>query len=141
MARADLSRTARPPRTRVGAVLVGTLAAFGIVTSGAVLAVVAAGFMQWRSSVPRLVDDGLPVLILLGSMVIAGRVAVVVAGALGMISAAGTAAMVGVIGLVVVRETAAHGDPIDPPQVGLAVLVVMLVVGGSAWAVNRHRRR
>lgn len=141
MARADVSRTAQPPRTPVGAVLIGSLAAFGIITSGAVLAVVAAGALQWATNVPQLVDDGLPIVILLGAMLIAGLVAADIAGPLAMMSAAVAAATVGVLGLVVVKDTDAHGEAIDPLQVGLATLVVLLTVGGSAWAVNRHRRR
>ena len=75
-ARSAVSRTARPPRTSLGAVVIGSLAAFGIITSGAVLALVAAGFMQWRPGIPDLVDEGLPLLLLLGGMLLAGRVAV-----------------------------------------------------------------
>ena len=141
MAHSDSARRAHLPHTRVGAVLIGSLAAFGIIISGAVLALVAAGFMQWRSGIPHYVDEGLPLLLLFGGMLLAGRVAVDVAGSLGIVSAAGAAALVGLLGLMVVRDTAAHGDSIDPAQVGIAALVVLLLVGGTAWVVNWHRRR
>ena len=110
--------------------------------SGAVLGLVAAGFMQWRPGMPlHLVDDGLPLLFLFGGMLLAGRVAVDVAGSLGIVSAAAAAAVVGLVGLMVVKDTAAHGDSIDPPQVGLAALVVLLLVGGTAAIINWHRQR
>jgi len=122
-------------------VLTGSLAAFGIIMSGAVLALVAAGFMQWRPGIPQWVDDGLPLLLLLGGMLLAGRVSVDVAGSLGMFCAVGAAALVGLLGLMVVRDTAAHGDSIDPAQVGIAALVVLLLVGATASVVGWHRRR
>jgi len=141
MAHSETSRRTHLPRTHVGAVLIGSIAAFGIIISGAVLALVAAGFMQWRPGIPDLVDEGLPLLVLLGGMLLAGRVAVDVAGSLGIVSAAGAAALVGLLGLMVVKDTAAHGDSIDPAQVGIAALVVLLLVGATASVVNWHRHR
>lgn len=141
MAHFDVSRRSHLPRTHIGAVIIGSIAAFGILISGAVLAMVAAGFMQWRSGVPQSVDEGLPLVLLAGGMVLAGRVAVDVAGTLGVLCAAGAAAMVGLLGLAVVRDTAAHGDPIEPAQVGIAALVVLAIAGGSAWVTTWHRRR
>lgn len=135
------NRTHTPPRVTLATVLIGTLASFGITVSGGVLALVVAGFLQWKTQLPPIVDDGLPLLILGGGMLVAGRVAVDVAGRLGMLCAVGAAVLTGAIGLQISIATEAHGDAIEPLQVLIASLLVLAVVGGAAWVIRFRRSK
>ena len=123
-----------------GNVIVGSLAAFGIIVSSAVLSVVVAGLLQWRSSFPDFIDDGLPLLVIAAGMVMAGRVAADVAARHAIWCAVGASLLTAAVGMVVEATTAAHGDALEPPQVAIAAVVVLLITGASAWAVQ-HRRR
>lgn len=126
-------------RSAVGDVVVGSLAAFGIIVSGAVIGVVVAGLLQWRSSVPDLIDDGLPLAVMAVSMVMAGRVAVDVAGRHGLLCAAGAAVLTAATGAALAINTSTHGDAIEAPHVIIAALVV-LVLTGATVRITQWRR-
>jgi hypothetical protein len=121
------------------AVVTGAAAVFGLLVSGAVLAVAVAGFLQWGPTYPAAIDEGLPLLVMVVAMLLAGRVAVDVAGRRGVLSAVGGALIVAAIGVMVSRSSEAHGDAVEPPQVLLATVVVLVLTGGSAWFVAHHR--
>ncbi len=130
-----------PRRSTVANVVIGSLATFGVTVSGAMLAVVVAGLLQWKLTVPDLLDDGLPLLMLGGGMLVAGRVAVDVAGAAALWCAVGAATLTASIGALISATTSAHGDGIEPLQVLYASLIVLVAIGGSAWLIQRRRRR
>jgi hypothetical protein len=130
------------PASRVERILAATAAVFGLLVSGGVFAIVVAGLLQWGPAYPDWLDDGLPLLVLAIGMLLAGRVAVDVAGPRGGLLAALLAAvLLGVLGYAVSRSSEAHGDGVEVGQVLLAVLVVMLLAGGSAALVGRRRAR
>lgn len=133
--------TSAAARPTTATVLIGSLAAFGITVSGAVLALAVAGFLQWKVHLPDLFDDGLPLLILAGGMLIAGRVAVDVAGRAGTLCALGAAVLIGAIGMEISITTEAHGDAVEPVQALYAAMLVLVIVGGSAWAITRRRQK
>lgn len=141
MTEQPLASRAHTRRQQASVIVIGTLSGFGIIISGAVMALLLAGFMQWSGSLPSIIDDGLPLLLLAGSMLMAGRVVVDVAGRLQVWCVVGTAALVGALGMLFAQKTQAHGDAIEPLQVLLAMLVVLLLVGSSAWWVTHRRRR
>lgn len=121
------------------ATLTGAAAVFGLLVSGAVLAVAVAGFLQWGPTYPAVLDDGLPLVVMAAAMLLAGRVAVDVAGRRGVLSAAGAALVVAVLGMTISKSSEAHGDGIEPVQVLVATVTVLVLTGGSAWFVA-HRR-
>jgi hypothetical protein len=130
----------RPSRTLD--VLVGIAAALGIIVSSALTGVAVAGLLQWNRlpNLPRFADNALPVVVLLLGMLLAGRVAVDVAGRLGLVTALGAALVLLGFGLLLSKASEAHGDGVEPLQVSIAALVVLVVVGGSAaWVTNRRR--
>lgn len=134
-----------PPRnigtSTFGNVAIGSLAAFGIIVTSAVLGAVVAGMLQWRSTVPDLIDDGLPLAVIAAGLVMAGRVAADVAGRHGPYCAVGAAILTGAVGMAVETATSAHGDAIEPPQVAIAALTVLVVTGTAAAVVQRRRHR
>ncbi|GAB3653657.1 hypothetical protein GCM10027596_04370 [Nocardioides korecus] len=136
-ARADLGRAAGPP-TRVGAVVTGALACFGLVISSALVAVVTAGALQWVN-LPGWLDNGIPVVVLLGGLALAGRVATDVAGRWGPWCGLGAAALVAAIGAALARAGEAHGDGVEPVQVVVGFVVVAALTCSTAWWVA-HRR-
>lgn len=125
-------------RTTVGTVLVGTAACFGLVVSSGILAVVAAGSLQWLN-LPASLDNAVPVLVLLAGLLLSGRVATDVAGRRGVLCGLGTAALVALIGAAVARAGEAHGDGIEPQQIAVAAVVVAVLCAGNAWWVARRR--
>jgi hypothetical protein len=122
----------------VEAVVVGTLAVFGLLFSSAVIAVIVAGMLQWGSMPPWL-DDAIPVAVLVVGLAISGRVAVDVAGGQGVWCTLGAAVLVAAMGTVVSRSSEAHGDGIEAGQILVATLVVLLVSGTTALLVGRRR--
>jgi hypothetical protein len=135
----DLSRPAAT--TRMESVITGSAAVFGIVVSATLGAVAIAGFLQWGPRYPAALDDGLPLVIVVAGMLLAGRVAVDVAGDLGVWSVVGATLIVAVLGYSVSMSSEAHGDGIEFNQVLLAAGVVLALSAGSAWTVARRRRR
>jgi hypothetical protein len=135
-----VARRRRP--SRAVDLLVGISAALGLIVAAALAGVAMAGLLQWNQlpNLPRFVDSAAPLVVLALGMLLAGRVAVDVAGRLGPVAAAGSALVVLVLGLWLSRASEAHGDGVEPLQVGLAALVVLVVVGGSSLLVQRRRR-
>jgi hypothetical protein len=123
----------------VGATVTGAVAAFGLVVASTLVAVVAAGAMQWVPALPRALDSGIPLLLLVAGLCLAGRITVDVAGSHAVLAAAGAAGLIGALGLALSSASEAHGDSVEPPWVALAAACVFVCVGGSAWLV-RHRR-
>ncbi len=78
---------------------------------------------------------------MIAGLVLSGRVAIDIAGGLGIASAALAATLVMLIGYAVERSSEAQGDGLEIQQVLLAGMVVLVVVGGSALLVDRRRRR
>jgi hypothetical protein len=137
-----MTTTSTRPRTPGwGSVVIGIAATFGVLISSAVVAVVFAGFLQWGPTLAPVLDNGIPLLVLVLGMLLCGRVAVDVAGRRGTITAVGTAVLVAVLGLAVSRSSDAHGDGIEPTQVAYATAAVLLLVGGSALLIQRGRVR
>ena len=134
------SNTHRGPAagTGVGATVTAAVAAFGLVMSSTLVAVVAAGALQWLPALPPMLDPAGPLLALGAGMALAGRVAADVAGRRGVRAAAGAAVLVAALGMALSRASEAHGDGVEPPWVALAATCVFVVVGGSAWLVQRH---
>ncbi len=122
----------------IGATVTAAVAAFGLVMSSTLVAIVAAGALQWLPALPPMLDPAGPLLVLGAGMALAGRVAVDVAGPSGVRAAAGAAVLVAALGMVLSRASEAHGDGVEPPWVALAATCVFVVVGGSAWLVQRH---
>jgi hypothetical protein len=122
-------------------VVTGSVAVFGMVVSALLAAVVVAGFLQWGPAWSPLVDNGLPLLVLVLGLALAGRVAVDVSGRHAVLAALGATALVGLVGLFLARTSDAHGDGIEPVQVLEACAVVLAVVGLTAWLVVRRRTR
>jgi hypothetical protein len=136
-----MSTSPRRP-SRVLDVLVGVAASLGLIVASALAGVAVAGLLQWNKlpNLPRFADNAVPVVVLLLGMLLAGRVSVDVAGRLGLVAAAGSALVVLALGLSLSRASEAHGDGVEPVQVSLAALVVLVVVGGSALLVTIRRR-
>ena len=126
--------------TTAGAVAAGVAASFGLVISGAVVAVIAAGVLQWVN-IPRWLDNLIPLLVLAGGLLLSGRVATDVAGRFGPWCGVGAAALVGLLGAAVSKAGEAHGDGVEPTQIVVAFLTVLALTGGSAWWVSRQRSR
>jgi hypothetical protein len=128
-----------------GSVVTGTAAVFGIIVSGAVLGVAVAGFLQWGPTLASALDDGLPLAVVGLGMVLAGRVAVDVAGRRGVLCTVGAAGIVTALGITLSRSSEAHGDGIEVYQVLVATAVVLVLSGGTAVFVaarrTRHTRR
>ncbi len=133
------TRRHRATGTGPGATVIAALASFGLVMSSTLVAVVAAGALQWLPALPPILDTALPLLALTAGMALAGRVAVDVAGSRGVSAAAGAAVLVAALGLVLSGASEAHGDAVEPPWVVLTATCVFIVVGGSAWLVQRRR--
>ncbi len=139
---ASSHRTAAVRSNRGGAiatVLVGVIATFGVLMSSAVAAIVVAGALQWNHGVAHALDNAFPLVVLFLGMVLSGRVAVDVAGQRAITSVVGAAVIVAALGMAVSITSEAHGDAIEPLQVAVATLVVLVVVGSSSWLVSRHR--
>ncbi|MBV9831822.1 MAG: hypothetical protein JOZ82_09515 [Marmoricola sp.] len=137
----NVGRQSRRGRWRTAErVLAASLAVFGMTCSAAVFSVVVAGLLQW-DTLPSIVRNVLPAVVLALGLVLTGRVAVDVAGRAGIAGTAGSALVVLVLGLALSRSTEAHGDGIEPHQVVVAALVVLAVTGGTAWWVSRRRER
>ena len=126
--------------TRIGAVLAGAAAAFGLVVSSGLVSVVVAGFLQW-GKLPIWLDNAIPLLVLAGGLLLSGRVATDVAGRFGPLCGLGAALLVGVIGLAVSKAGEAHGEGLELWQIAIAVGVVGVLTGGAAWWVGRSRSR
>jgi hypothetical protein len=135
----DLGLAAREG-TAVGAVAAGVAASFGLVVSSALVAVVVAGGLQWMN-VPVWLDNGIPLAVLAGGLVLSGRVATDVAGRFGPWCGVGAALLVGLVGTAVSRAGEAHGDGVEPVQIVVAVAAVMVLSAGSAWWIARRRMR
>jgi drug/metabolite transporter (DMT)-like permease len=90
-------------------------------------------------SLARWLDDGIPLAVLAGGLLLSGRVATDVAGRLGALCALGAAVLVGLVGTAVSRAGEAHGDGVEAGQIAVAVAVVLVLTGGSALWVE-HRR-
>ena len=135
-------RTARHRPSRTLDVIVGVAATLGLLVAAALAGVAVAGFLQWNQlpNLPRFADNAVPVVVLVLGMVLAGRVAVDVAGRLGPLAAAGCAVVVLGLGLSLSKASEAHGDGVEPLQVSMAALAVLVVVGGSALIVTKRRR-
>ena len=123
----------------VGDALVGMLAVFGLLFGSALVAVVVAGMLQWGNLAPWL-DNAIPLAVLGLGMMLAGRVAVDVAGRAGVLCTVLAAALVAVVGALVAVASEAHGDGIEGWQIAVASGCVLLLSGGTAWLVQRRRR-
>ncbi len=123
----------------IATVLVGVLATFGVLMSSAVAATVAAGLLQWDHGVAHALDNTIPLVVLFLGMLLSGRVAVDVAGQRAITSVVGAAVIVAALGMTVSSTSDAHGDAIEPWQVAVATLVVLVVLGSSSSLVSRHR--
>ena len=124
-----------------GSVVVAAVATFGVLVSAAIVAVVVAGGLQWSRSISPAVDNAIPVVVLVLGMLFCGRVAADIAGHRAVTSVVGTALVVAVLGLAVSRSSQAHGDGIEPWQVAIASLAVLVVIGGSAYLIVWRRAR
>lgn len=124
----------------VESTLVGMIAVFGLLFGSAILAVVVAGMLQWGNLVPWL-DNAIPIVVLVLGMMLAGRVAVDVAGRGGVLCAVLAAGLVALVGALVSRASEAHGDGIEGWQIGIVSGCVLVLSGGTAWVVQRRRRR
>ncbi len=133
--------TTQQQRSALADILVGTATIVGLMVTSALVAVAVAGFFQWTPNISPILDDGLPLALMLAGLVLSGRVAVDIAGGLGIVCAALAATLVMVIGYAVEHSSEAHGDGLEIQQVLLAGLVVLGVVGGTALLVDRRRRR
>ncbi len=133
--------TARHGRSAPADIVVGTATIFGLLVTSALVAVAVAGFFQWTPNVSPILDDGLPLALVFLGMVLSGRVAVDIAGGLGIACATGAALLVALIGYAVSRSSEAHGDGLEIQQVFLAAATVLVVVGGTALVIDRRRRR
>jgi hypothetical protein len=136
----DGTGTATGASTNLGALLAGATAAFGLVMSAALVAVVIAGSLQWLN-IPSWLDNGIPLLVLAAGLVLAGRVATDAAGPLGPWCGLGAAILVAIVGSAVSRAGLAHGDGVEPFQIAIASATVLVLTGGGAWVVGRRRRR
>ena len=128
---------------RLGAVervVSAALAVFGLVISSALVAVVVAGLLQWGSLAPGL-DNAVPIFVLVLGLMLCGRVAVDIAGGAGVLATVGAAGLVALVGLTISHSTEAHGDGVEPPQVMLAALVVLVLSGGTSMLVDWRRKR
>ncbi len=139
MTRDEPSPDRRSPRRT--SVLTATAACFGLIVSGGVAAAVVAGLLQWTSSVSAWLDNLLPLVVLVLGMLLAGRVAVDVAGRLGAVATVASAVLVGLVGWSLSRTSEAHGDGIEPSQVVYAALGVAAVSTASAVLVIWRRSR
>ena len=119
-------------------VLTATATVFGLLVSSGVVAVVIAGALQWSSVSPSL-DNLLPLVALAAGMVLAGRVAVDVAGGRGVLAAVGAAVLVAAVGAALSRTSEAHGDGLEAIQVVEATVAVLVVTGGAALVTARRR--
>lgn len=126
--------------TRVGAVIAGAVAVFGLVISSALVAVVVAGALQWMN-LPAWLDDGIPLVVLVDGLILSARVATDVAGRLGPWCGIGAAILVGLIGCAVSVAGEAYGDGLEPAQIAQADLLVMVLSSAGAWWVSLRRTR
>ncbi len=130
--------TRRLPRG-VPALLAASATTIGLLVSSVLISVVIAGALQWKS-LPSWVDNVVPLLVLVGGMVLTGRVAVDVAGRLGVWACLIAAVVVGLLGMTASNSSEAHGDGVEPTQVLMAIAAVVLITGGAAlWTVRRRR--
>ena len=124
----------------VGDALVGMLAVAGLLFASGLVAVVVAGMLQWGNLVPWL-DNAIPILVLALGMILAGRVAVDVAGRGGLLCTVLAATVVALVGALVSRASESHGDGIEAWQIAVASGCVLILTGGTAWLVQQRRRR
>ena len=120
-------------------VVSAALAVFGLVVSSALFSVVVAGLLQWGTIAPWL-DNAVPIAVLVLGLMLCGRVAVDIAGEAGALATLGAAIVVALVGLSISRSTEAHGDGVEPHQVLIAAVVVLVLTGGTALLVERRRR-
>jgi len=117
-----------------------TFAAFGLMCTSAVLAVVVAGALQW-SSLPLWLDNTAPVIVLGLGLFFAGRITTDVAPGRGTHAALGAGALVVVIGLSLSWATEAHGDGVEAQHAVWAGVVAAAVgAAGARWAEHRRAR-
>lgn len=121
------------------AALVGTLAVVGLLFGSAIVAVAVAGMLQWGTLAPWL-DNAVPLAVLALGMMLAGRVAVDVAGRGGPLCTVMAAGLVALVGALVSVASEAHGDGIEGWQIAVASACVLALSGGTAWLVQRRRR-
>jgi hypothetical protein len=124
-----------------GDVLAGTAAVFGLLVSSGVGAVVVAGLLQWRPTLAPALGTGLPLAVLAIGLMLCGRVAVDIGGSRAILCVVGASMVVAGLGLLYSKSSESHGDGIEPLQVLVATLTVLLVVGATATLVSRRRRR
>lgn len=128
-----------PPATRARGmkeVVAATLAAFGLTWAAAVAAVVTAGALNWISLPPWL-DYVLPLAVLGGGLLLAGRVAATVAPRRGTYAAVAAGTLVMGFGTMLSRAAQAHGGIAHHAMV--AGLLVAVISGASALWTD-HRR-
>ncbi|HEU4566959.1 MAG TPA: hypothetical protein VFR99_02930 [Marmoricola sp.] len=120
--------------------VVGMLAVVGLLFGSALVSVAVAGTLQWGHLVDWL-DDAIPLAVLGLGMILAGRVAVDVAGRGGVVCSLLAAGVVAGVGVLLSRATQAHGDGVEGWQAAVAAGCVLVLTGGTAWLVQRRRRR
>lgn len=123
----------------IAAVVSAAAAGFGLAVCGGLLAVIFDGVEQWANP-PSWLDDTAPFVLIVGALLLAGRVAQDVAGRLATASAVGTGVLVYLSGWAVSRSTEAHGDGLEMGSVLIATVVVTLVMAASSLATALSRR-
>ena len=117
-----------------------TLASFGLMWATALLAVVTAGALQWVT-LPAWLDNAIPLILLAGGLVFAGRVAAGVAPQRGTYASLAAGALVIGFGLSLSWATEAHGDGIEAQHAIFAGLTAAAISGTSAFWMDRRGRR
>lgn len=136
--RPELRRAARARVVEEG--LAATLASFGLMWASALLAVAAAGGLQW-AALPAWLDNTVPLGLLGGGLVFAGRVAAGVAPGRGAFAALAAGALVIGSGLSLTWAAEAHGDGVEGQFAVVAGLLVAATSGASALWTDRRRSR
>lgn len=119
--------------------LTATLASFGLMWATALLAVAAAGALQWVT-LPTRLDNAVPLVLLAGGLVFAGRVTAGVAPRQGTYASLAAGALVIVFGLSLSWATEAHGDGIEAQHAIFAGLTAAAISGASAFWMDRRVR-
>ena len=132
----------RPGRRPVTRTITAAVAAFGLVISSAIAAIIVVGLLEGVAAIPDVVPPGAAVAVFLGGLALTGRVAVDVEPDHPLRAVGATAVVVAVGGFVAAQATESQGEALEPLTVATlaAGLFTLLAVSAVATKQLRHRR-
>jgi hypothetical protein len=122
--------------------ITAAVAAFGLVISSAIAAIIVVGLLEGIAAIPDVVPPSAAVAVFLGGLALTGRVAVDVDPDHPLRAVGATAAVVAVGGFVAAQATESQGEALEPLTVATlaAGLFTLLAVSAVATKHVRHRR-